>query len=395
MRFDSHTFVPGAQFSRIGSLNILIFGGSFDPPHLGHCALLNAAARRLDPDRILLVPAWQSPFKGAARAAPSARLAMIRLGIVRRLPPPLRRLCRIDRSELNLRRRVYTVETLRRLKKLHPGAELHFLTGTDSSAQFQSWKRPDELRRLARWYCGRRPGAGRPARGFKILPGKFPEISSTEIRGRLALGEGASPLLDKKVLVYIKKNGIYGTELFETLRRQLPAERLYHSQKVAGLAAELAARHSLNPDRARLAGLLHDAGRAIPVDRMAAYALRHGIDAPRRSEIILHNPLLLHAYIGAELARSRLGVRDEQVLSAIRSHTLGALKMSPLDRLLYIADCCSEDRSYPGAGAMRALARRDLKAAFKACVGEKISHAANSGGWMHPLTKKLWKSIPS
>ena len=376
-------------------MKILVFGGSFDPPHLGHAALLNAAARRLRPDRIILVPAWQSPFKDAAQASPSQRLKMIGLGLRGRLPEGARKKCTVDRSELSLMRKVYTVDTLRRLHALHPEAELHFLTGTDAAADFDSWKNPEELRRLARWHTGRRPGGGRSPKGFSVLEGRFPDISSTEIRERLALGMETGRLLDEKVKNYIYKNELYGTGLLEAIRRRLTKERFEHSVSVARLAGELAERNGIDGAKARVAGLAHDLGRAVSVENMPAYALLNKIDAPLRDEIIRHCPLLLHAYIGADLARRILHIRDPEILSAIRGHTLGAPSMSPLDRLLYVADCCSPDRSHPGSAALRSLARRNLPAAFKACVRAKISHAGKSGGWMHPMTQRLWKSIRS
>ncbi len=376
-------------------MKILVFGGSFDPPHLGHSTLLNAAAAQLRPDRIILVPAWQSPFKGAAQASASQRLSMIRLGLRDRLPKNARKKCSIEKTELGLRRKVYTVETLRRLRKRHPKAELHFVTGSDAAADFESWKNPEELRRLARWVTGRRPGGGRPAKGFGILKGRFPKISSTDIRERLAWGMETKEFLDGNVKKIITKKELYGTGMFEMIRRRLTPERLHHSIAVSKLADELAKIHGLDAEKARLAGLAHDLGRAVSIENMASYALLNKIDAPLRDEIIRNFPLLLHAYIGADLARRILDIRDPEVLSAIRCHTLGSLRMSPLDRLLYIADCCSEDRIHPGSAALRTLARKNLPAAFKACVRAKIDHAGKSGGWRHPLTQRLWKSIRS
>lgn len=365
-------------------MRIMVFGGSFDPPHRGHLELLKSAARVLKPDRILIAPAYRSPLKDRPGAKAAHRLRMVRLGLLEKLPASARRLCRISDWELRLKRKVYTVETLRRLKRLAPRSELNFVTGSDSAASFPRWKNPGALRKLARWWTGLRPGGGRPPAHFRRLPGRFPDVSSTEIRRGLALGRRIEPFLEGSVLDFIKENRLYGLDLLETLKASLSPERYAHSLAVADWAGRLALKHGLNRRRAELAGLLHDLGRSIPVPRMAAFARRHRIQAPAREAIIRHSPLLLHAYLSAYLARRRLGVKDPEVLSAVRSHTLGAPRMSRLDKALYVADATSADRRYPGVAALRSLALRDLEEAFRSCLKNKRTHARSRGGWLHP-----------
>ena len=140
-------------------MKLLIFGGSFDPPHNGHAALLTAAAARIKPDKILIVPAYQSPLKEIPSASSRQRLRMIKLGLVPQLAAQIRRKTRIDLGEINKRRRVYTIETLRRLRS--PARELHFLVGSDSAESFGLWKNPQELRGLAAWWVGKRRGRRR------------------------------------------------------------------------------------------------------------------------------------------------------------------------------------------------------------------------------------------
>src|SRR3954470_11854783 len=111
---------------------ILVFGGSFDPPHRGHSALLLAAAKKIRPDKILITPAYQAPLKDAPRASSNARLIMVRLGLLNPLPLKFRGITRIDAREARAHRAVYTVETLSALKA--PSTELHFVCGQDSAA---------------------------------------------------------------------------------------------------------------------------------------------------------------------------------------------------------------------------------------------------------------------
>lgn len=375
-------------------MKILILGGSFDPPHQGHAALLNAAAEAVRPDRLVIIPAYQAPLKGTPGAPARDRLRMLRLALLPSLPPRWLKRSRLDLRELNSRRQVFAVETLERLKKTHPGAELHFVVGSDSAQAFSRWKSPEKLRTLAEWWTARRPGhSSQIPAFFKTVPGSMPDISSTELRHALALGEDVSAWVSKPALAHIAKRKLYGARLLEPLKKSLSPERFAHTVAVARLAESLARRWNQDAGKARLAGLLHDCGRSVPVPKMAAYARKRALSVPHKEDIIRRHPLLLHAYIGEDLARRRFGVTDPHILSAIGKHTLGAKTMSPLDRLLYVADATSQDRAYPGVKALRVLAFRDLDKAFRACVKNKLDHARASGGWLHPTTLTLWNSL--
>ncbi|OGR82641.1 MAG: hypothetical protein A3J74_00865 [Elusimicrobia bacterium RIFCSPHIGHO2_02_FULL_57_9] len=375
---------------------ILVFGGSFDPPHLGHCALLLSAAKTLRPDGILIIPAYRAPLKNPAGASAAHRLKMIHSGLLPSLPASWRRITRLDLSEINGKRRVYTVETLRRLKRLHPKAELHFAVGSDSAADFHRWRDPESLKTLSRWWAANRPGhflAARDLTFFKRLRHAMPDISSTEIRSRLALGDGARKYLAPAVHAFIKRHGLYGENLPDRLKTQIKSRRFKHSLAVARLAEQLARRWGLDPAKARLAGLLHDCGRSIPAPDMAGYAQRRRLAVPFLAAVSRRQPLLCHAYVSADIARRRFGVSDPAILSAISKHTLGGRSMSALDRLIYTADAASTDRNYPEAKKIRALAFQDIDAAFRACVRQKLCHALSHDAWIHPLTLQLWNSL--
>lgn len=375
-------------------MRILIFGGSFDPPHQGHSALLLSAAKKIKPHRIIIVPSYHAPLKDLPAASAGDRLKMTELGLLKRLPKRWRRISRIDKRELNSRRTVYTVDTLKRLARRHAGAELHFVVGADSAASFGTWKNTPALKTLCAWWIGPRPKITAPIPPhFRRLPDPMPDISSTEIRSRLALDADASPFLSAPVLAYIHKRKLYGLEVLSKLEKSLKPGRYDHTLAVAGLAEQLARRWGLNPNKARLTGLLHDCGRAIRVDHMPRYALKHRLKAPLRSDIIAHNPLLLHAYIGEDIARRRFKIKDPEILSAIASHTLGRRVMTALDRLIYVADAASPDRRHPAAAKARALAFKNLDSAFALCAFTKIKRIESSDGWRHPLTLEIWNAL--
>jgi len=374
-------------------MRVLVFGGSFDPPHRGHAALLSAAAEAIRPDRILVVPSWQAPLKGAPSAPAEERAALVRLGVLARLPARWRRVARLDLSEVRARRRVYTVETLARLKALDPGGELHFVVGSDAAASFARWKDPARLKALAAWWCGARPRAGGAPAGFRRVPGRFPDLSSTQLRAALALGQDCADALFPDVLARVEARGLYGRAALARLRATLKPGRYEHTLNVASLADALARRHGADADKARLAGLLHDCGRRFPPPLLARYARARRLAVPRRRDTAALAPMLLHAHVSEDLARREFGVADPEILSAIRKHTLGARSMSLLDRVVYVADACSADRVHPGAARTRALAFSDLDAAFRRCLTDKLAHALARGAWLHPTTIELWNSL--
>jgi predicted HD superfamily hydrolase involved in NAD metabolism len=149
--------------------------------------------------------------------------------------------------------------------------------------------------------------------------------------------------------------------------------RYAHSLRVARLAERLARAHGEDPDRARRAGLLHDLARLYSTDRLLNDCAERslGIDDFERA-----NPLVLHARLGAELARDEFGVTDESILSAIRKHTVAAASMSRLDTILFLADGLEPGRDYPERAALARLALHDLDAAMAQLLDSTFRYLA-------------------
>ena len=184
-----------------------VFGGTFDPPHLGHLVAASDAARALRLDRVLWIPAAVHPFKRAAVAAPAeARLEMVRAAVAGDE-------C-FEACDLELRREgpSYTVTTLRELQARHPGAELFFLTGADNLRDLPKWREPEEVVRLARLVVVSRAGEGVPA-GLPFpavaVPVTRVDVSSTELRRRAAAGETLRYLVPEPVRAVIARLGLY------------------------------------------------------------------------------------------------------------------------------------------------------------------------------------------
>ena len=162
-------------------MRIGVLGGSFDPVHRGHLDLARSAVRRLRLERLLVVPARRSPFKGARPVAARHRLAMLRLAF-RGIPK-----ARISPMELRRPAPSYTVDTLRALRRRHPKAEIVLLVGTDAARDFSKWHRASGIRRLA---------------SLAVFPRRI-RVSSTGIRKG---GAG----LPAAVAAYARRHGLYG-----------------------------------------------------------------------------------------------------------------------------------------------------------------------------------------
>lgn len=163
---------------------------------------------------------------------------------------------------------------------------------------------------------------------------------------------------------------------FVRLARAVRAElgqrhRYAHVLRVARLAARLARAHGVDVERARSAAMLHDLARLYPAERLVRECAERGlpIDAFERA-----NPIVLHARLGAEVARERYGVHDESVLSAIRKHTQADAVMSPLDAVVYLADGLEPGRDFAERAELEALAFRDLDAAMRAVLRSSIEY---------------------
>jgi nicotinate-nucleotide adenylyltransferase len=182
-----------------------IFGGSFDPPHVGHLLLATDALEALRLDRLIFVPAAVQPLKAGQRAAePRHRLAMVTLitdGDPRFAVDPVE----IERDGLS-----YTVETLAAFAERHPEAKRFFLVGMDVLASFAQWRDPERVLRLATLAVMQRDGeTGQLPDGAVRVETRRVDVSSTEIRERVRTGRPIRGFVPEAVAGYIAEHGLY------------------------------------------------------------------------------------------------------------------------------------------------------------------------------------------
>lgn len=184
-----------------------IYGGSFDPPHLGHLLPVLDTAEQLGLDGVRFVPAAIQPLKvGRASASPADRLAMTER-LVQGIPGFSADPAEIGRPGLS-----YTVDTLAGMAAEVPGAELFLLLGADAYALFDQWRDPDGIRALATIVVlvrGEVAPVPHERPGVLVLQSRRVDISSTELRARAADGRTIRGFMPDAVADYIVEHRLY------------------------------------------------------------------------------------------------------------------------------------------------------------------------------------------
>jgi predicted HD superfamily hydrolase involved in NAD metabolism len=164
-------------------------------------------------------------------------------------------------------------------------------------------------------------------------------------------------------------------------REHLSNKRYVHTLRVAETAERLAEIHGLDSKKARLAGLLHDAAREVGKEELLRVAEEDDLAV---GDFEHERPMLLHGRVAAELARRDLGVKDGEILDAVRAHTTGEPEMGPLALTLFVADKVEPGREGPSVEDLRELACKDLRRSACAALEASISHNEDRGRPVHP-----------
>ena len=189
-----------------------LFGGSFDPVHLGHLLVAQAAGEELALDRLFFIPAAQSPFKPSAQpASPALRGRMLRLSLVGKSG------CEIDTQELTRGGVSFTIDTVRDYTRRFPQAELFYLIGADHVPTLPKWREAGELARLVQFVVIPRPGQvlADPPAPFRVrVLGGWPlQLSSSQIRARVQAGQPVEHLLPPGIADVVREAGLYRKSL--------------------------------------------------------------------------------------------------------------------------------------------------------------------------------------
>lgn len=177
-------------------------------------------------------------------------------------------------------------------------------------------------------------------------------------------------------------------KLQKKMKNELDHDRYEHTIGVMHTATCLAMRYEEDMDRALLAGLLHDCAKCIPAEEKIKMCKKNHIEI---AEAEKDNPGLLHAKLGAFLAKEKYGITDESILRAIRFHTTGCPEMTLLDKIIYIADYIEAGRKpLPNLAEVRKLAFCDLDACLYRILEDSLVYLKSKGSVVDPMTEKTY-----
>ena len=379
-----------------------IYGGTFNPLHVGHMQAAKQAVTALGLSKLLMIPDRIAPHKEipAGSPTPEQRLAMLRLAAAD--------CAQIEISDIELRREgpSYTYVTVQQLKAQYPDAELVLLMGTDMFLSFHSWKHPEiilENASLGVFYRGAKGERAAieerksemEAAGAKIelVENDVVNISSTQMRRLLAF-RCAGELLPEGVLDYIREHHLYNTrapwknlpmeELEQVVISLLNPNRIKHVLGCRDTAVELAKHWGADMTDAARAGILHDITKAIDGPLQLTLCSAYG---KILSDFSRKYPKTLHALTGSMVAERIFG-ENEAVVSAIEHHTTGKADMNLLEMIIYVADYMEPNRDFPGVEKLRQLAYSDIQAALKLGLEMTLEHLKRQGNEVSPESRE-------
>lgn len=385
-------------------MNIGVYGGTFNPPHLGHLGAARFVIEALALDKLLFIPTRCPPHKPLPPGTPPPEIRRLLLeeAVDSGLPVGKAEVCTL---ELEREGMSYTADTLRSLGEQYPDDTLWLLVGEDMFLTLQDWARPQEIMTRA-GICAfaRRPETRMArlreqadiltqrcgARVELVSPPVFP-ISSTELRSLLAEG-GGREYLPPNVYGTILLHGLYGTradlkqlslaDLRACSYAMIRAKRIAHVRGTEEEAVCLAARWGANEEAAARAAILHDCTKYHSMESHLRLCEKYGIVLDKLER---ETEKLLHAKTGAAIARDWFGV-SEDIYEAIYWHTTAKANMAPLEKIIYIADYIEPNRAFPEVEHLRALAYEDLDEAVRTGCELSIREMEARGRVVHPNT---------
>ena len=353
---------------------IALYGGSFNPPHMGHVDAARVSLETLRPDKLIFVPACVPPHKLLALHSPSAqeRLDMTRLA-AEEVPG-----AEVSDYEIKLGNTPsYTSMTAEYFREKYPGARLVLLIGTDMLLTFEGWYEFEHILQLVELGVFPRDNGemeeierfadymrGKYGAKISIISKPPLPMASSYVRELLPNRLGRD-MLPEGVYAHIIQKRHYGAKPeLEWLRQQmktlLKPGRVPHVLGCEQEAVRLAVRWGEDVGDAAEAGILHDITKKLGLPEQLILCEKYDImtDAVEKS-----SDKLLHAKTGAIMAQQRFGVA-QRVSDAIYWHTTGRADMSLLEKIIYLADYIEPSRNFQGVDRLRELAYKDLDEAM-------------------------------
>ena len=404
-------------------MRIGIYGGSFDPVHDGHIAMIDSALKSGFIDLVIVVPSVRNNFKlYANKLPPPYRFYMMKetiegLGIKN---------CFVSDIEFGIEGVSYTSVVLKALtsdgyirdfltangvkkKKAEEHHEFFWIMGSDTLGTFETWYNPGKILNYAVLLAAVRPGdttdVEKAANSIrKNLGGKVEifRLKGVDCSSSGITSSGDFSMVPEPAKEFIKRHALYteNTKLegvSEEAKKQfyecsvwmykyLGGKRLLHTLNVGYLSAHLADVFGCDKDKALIAGALHDCAKELPLERQLELAKIYSGD-------LFTEKKLLHSPAGAVFARDEFGIEDKEILDAICYHTTGRGDMTLIEKIVYLADKIEPSRNYTDLTPIRSAAEKDLESAMRMTALAVKNKFVSQGRDIHPMTLLMMRDL--
>lgn len=393
---------------KLSSMNRLaIMGGTFDPIHIGHLVTAEEVRHEFGVDEVLFIPTGHPPHKSNINMTTSEHRYLMTVLATAAHPN-----FKVSRIEIDREGVTYTIDTVKEIKKIY-GEEtrIYFITGADAIHKILSWKDAGELLQICEFVAVTRPGYNKEElikqieelrenyeTNIHFLEVPALAISSSNIRKRISEAKPIKYLVPEEVENYIQKYGLYDykihltdeekEKMYQYVANKLSPKRYAHTRGVVEMALEYAKLHEIDYDETFIAALFHDIAKELPKNEVLRLCEIYKIELDEFEKQHLH---LVHGKIGAALLEKEWGITKSSILNSIRFHTIGRMGMTPLEKIIYLADMTEEGRSsYKGKEKIKQLAHYDLnRAMYKAliCSHNYVTQVLKQD--VHPITYDL------
>jgi nicotinate-nucleotide adenylyltransferase len=381
-----------------------IFGGSFDPVHIGHTKICEDVIKEFGLDFVVVLPTAVAPHKTLSDTDKTHRYNMAALAFEDNKKAVV---ADYEQNESPQ----YTYETLQHYAKIYKGDRLYLIVGGDSLRELKTWKNPEIITSLCEIISVRRGGAGEAnedgatanaeaaANAANVavsaqdnaaaaedaaasdLRGKYGarvtisnaaalNISSTRLRVFLEFGLSTEQFIDERVLSYIAVNKLYAAHraLTAKLAAYIKPSRYLHTAHTVIAGDRIARAIGADREKTFIACALHDCAKYVGESDFAKYGFKKPPDMSGK---------VTHAFLGEYVARIDFGIEDAQILEAIRCHTTAAPDMGLLAKIVFVADLIEETRDFADLKYLQNEVKKDFEKGFLECLKRQFVHLHN------------------
>ena len=375
-----------------------IFGGTFDPLHIGHLNIAFEALYLLDLDEVIFVPTGNPPHKKNITSN-YHRVNMIK-GTIDKYDK-----LSLSTYEIEKKGKSYTFETLEYFTNAEKDTKWYFIVGEDCLLDIENWRNPNKVLNYATLVVFKRTDNNvNKLKEYKdiiekkyntdiiLLNNKVIDISSTFIRKSIYQNREVSFLLPSYVRKYIKKFRLYemGDTLIlkekikNVLKDTLNSDRYDHTIRVVDEAKKLALLYGIDEEKAEIAALAHDCAKNMSYDELREICEKGNMIF---TEDDLNSKPIWHAYAAAIIAKEEFNINDEEILNAIKYHTTGRKNMTALEKIIYLADYIEPGRTFEKVQEVRVLAYdKNIDEALIRAINNTIEFLISKRSIIHKST---------